>query len=45
MTLGERVQARREELGMSRQQLADLLGVTPSAVSNYEKASAFPGRM
>ena len=35
MTFGERVRARREEMGMSRQQLAGLLGVTLSAVSNY----------
>ena len=42
MTFGERVRARREEMGMSRQQLAGLLGVTLSAVSNYEKGISFP---
>ena len=42
MTFGERVRARREEMGMTRQQLAGLLGVTLSAVSNYEKGISFP---
>ena len=42
MTFWERVRARREEMGMTRQQLAGLLGVTLSAVSNYEKGISFP---
>ena len=36
MSLGKRLRERREELGMSRTELAAALGVSPSAVSNYE---------
>lgn len=42
MRFGERMQARREELGMTRWELAAALGVSPSAVSNYEKSISFP---
>ncbi len=42
MGFGERMQACREALGLSRQELALLLGVSPSAVSNYEKNISFP---
>jgi len=42
MNFGDRMRARREELGMSRAQLAALLGVTLSAVGNYEKSISFP---
>jgi transcriptional regulator with XRE-family HTH domain len=42
MKLGDRIRERREELGMSRQQLADALGVGLSAVGNYEKSISFP---
>lgn len=42
MTFGNRCRARREELGMSRAQLAGLLGVSVSAVSNYETGVSFP---
>lgn len=42
MSLGERMRARREELGMSRQQLARLLGVSLSAIGNYETGVSFP---
>ena len=42
MKFGERMQARREELGLTRSTLADLLEVSPSAVSNYERSISFP---
>lgn len=42
MSFGERMQARREELGLSRLEVAAMLGVSPSAVSNYEKSISFP---
>ena len=42
MRFGERMQARREELGLTRPELAALLGVSPSAVSNYERNISFP---
>ena len=44
MTFGDRIRARREELGMSREELAGLLEGTPSAVSNYEIGVSFPKR-
>lgn len=42
MTFGERLRARRAELDMSRAELAALLGVSPSAVGNYEIGISFP---
>jgi len=36
MSFGQRLRARREELGMSRDELALRLGVSKSAISNYE---------
>lgn len=42
MTFGARCRARREELGMSRAQLAAVLGVSLSAISNYETGISFP---
>ena len=42
MTFGARCRARREELGMSRAQLAAVLGVSLSAISNYETGICFP---
>ena len=36
MNFAQRCRERREELGLSRQQLSELLGVSLSAVSNYE---------
>ena len=42
MTFGQRVRQRREALGLSRAALADRLGVTLSAVSNYETGVSFP---
>lgn len=42
MTFGERVRARRGELDMTRVELAALLGISPSAVGNYETGVSFP---
>lgn len=42
MNFGARMQQRREELGLSRNQLAETLGISPSAISNYEKNISFP---
>lgn len=42
MRFGERLRARREALGISRAQLAQMLGVTVSAISNYETSVSFP---
>lgn len=36
MSINSRIKERREELEMSRQELADKIGVTPSAIANYE---------
>ena len=44
MTFGERLRARREEMGMSREALAAMLGITSSAISNYENDTSFPKR-
>lgn len=42
MKFGDRIRERREELGMSRLQLAAMLGVSPSAIGNYEGGVSFP---
>ena len=42
MSFGERMRARRGELDMTRPELAALLGVSPSAVGNYETGVSFP---
>lgn len=42
MSLGKRLQARREELHLSRAALAAMLGVSPSAIGNYETGVSFP---
>lgn len=42
MTFGERLRARRGELDMTRVELAALLGVSPSAIGNYETGISFP---
>ena len=42
MSFGERMRARRGELDMTRVELAALLGVSPSAVGNYETGVSFP---
>lgn len=42
MNFGDRMQQRREELGLSRTTLAQRLGISQSAVSNYELGISFP---
>ena len=42
MSFGERLKLRREELELTRTELAVRLGVSPSAVSNYENGLSFP---
>lgn len=42
MAFGERLRQRREELGISRTELADRLGVSRSAVGNYETGVSAP---
>lgn len=36
MSIGERIKARRKELGISAEQLADVLGVSPATIYRYE---------
>lgn len=42
MGIGERVRKRRVELGLTRNELAEKLHVTPSAVANYENNISIP---
>ena len=42
MSFSERLRARREAIGMTRAALALRLGVSASAISNYENAGSFP---
>lgn len=42
MSINSRIKERREELEMSRQDLADKIGVTPSAIANYENGVSSP---
>ncbi|WP_312611271.1 LexA family transcriptional regulator [Oscillibacter sp.] len=42
MGFGERLRERREQLNMSRRELAEALGVTVSAIGNYETGISFP---
>lgn len=42
MSFGEQLRRRREELGISRTELAERLGVTKSAVGNYETGVSAP---
>lgn len=42
MSFGEQMRLRREELALSRAQLAEALGVSPSAISNYENNLSSP---
>lgn len=42
MSFGDRIRSRREELNMSRLELAEALRVTSSAIGNYETGVSFP---
>ena len=42
MSFGEQLKNRREELGLSRMEFAQRLGVSVSAISNYENGLSFP---
>ena len=42
MSMGERIRQRREALGMTRLELAEALGVSRSAVGNYETDISAP---
>ena len=42
MSFGEQMRRRREELGLTRQELAERLGVSVSAVGNYETGVSAP---
>ena len=42
MSINSRIKERREELGLSRNDLADIIGVTPSAIANYENGVSSP---
>ena len=36
MNIGERIKARRKELGMSAEQIADIIGTSPATIYRYE---------
>lgn len=42
MNFGDRIKIRREELGLTRSELAQKLGVTSSAIGNYENGISSP---
>lgn len=42
MSFGMQLKRRREELGLSRTELAERLGVSASSISNYENGLSFP---
>lgn len=42
MSIGSRMKERREELGMTQTQLAEIIGVTKGAVGNYETDANSP---
>ena len=42
MSIGSRIKERREELGITQTQLAELLGVTKGAIGNYETDANSP---
>ena len=42
MSFGTQLKRRREELGLSRADLAERLGIAPTSISNYENGLSFP---
>jgi transcriptional regulator with XRE-family HTH domain len=42
MSIGSRIKERREQLNMTRADLAARIGVTPSAIANYENGISNP---
>lgn len=42
LTLGQKIKYARRSLGMSQQQLADMIGVSDKTVSSYEVGRAMP---
>lgn len=42
MSIGERIRARREELGLSQAELAKKIGITQGSVGNYESGVSNP---
>lgn len=42
--VGTMIKLRRQELGLKQEQLADLVGVHVSSVTNWENGKHFPGR-
>lgn len=42
MSIGQRIKERREELNLTQEELAKLLGVSKGAVGNYETEISFP---
>ncbi len=42
MTFGERVLVERRRRGLSREQLAEIIGVSKSSISNYENNINYP---
>ena len=42
MNIGNNIRALRRQRGITQETLADRLGVTPSAVGNYERGVSFP---
>lgn len=42
MSIGSRIKERREELGITQTQLAELLGLTKGAIGNYETDANSP---
>ena len=42
MSLGDRLRQRRQEMGLTRPQLAAKICVTPSAIANYENGISTP---